>query len=62
MLNEPQEYNSVSGSTRLGQVMPVRDYDFVILYGVDKNTLAKDIAFLALEIAIIILVISIILC
>ena len=57
--SEPQEYNSVSGSTRLGQVMPVRDYDFVILYGVDKNTLAKDIAFLALEIAIIILVISI---
>ncbi|WP_242349322.1 methyl-accepting chemotaxis protein [Mucispirillum schaedleri] len=57
--SEPQEYNSVSGSTRLGQVMPVRDYDFVTLYGVDKNTLAKDIAFLALKIAIIILVISI---
>lgn len=60
VFSEPKEYNNVSGSTRLGQVMPVRDYDFVILYGVDKNTLAKDIAFLALEIAVIILVISII--
>ncbi len=39
--------------------MPVKDYDFVVLYGVDKNTLAKDIALLAIEIAIIILVISI---
>ncbi len=59
VFSEPLEYTSISGSTRLGQVMPVKDYDFVVLYGVDKNTLAKDIALLAIEIAIIILVISI---
>ncbi len=59
VFSEPLEYTSISGSTRLGQVMPVKDYDFVVLYGIDKNTLAKDIALLAIEIAIIILVISI---
>ena len=57
---EPREYGSIDGSIRIGQVIPVKDYDFVVLYGMDKNRLGKDIALLAIKIAIIILIISII--
>ena len=57
---EPREYDSIDGSIRIGQVIPVKDYDFVVLYGMDKNRLGKDIALLAIKIAIIILIISMI--
>ncbi len=58
--DEPREYNNVSGVLRMGQVVPVKDYDFVVLYGFDENRLVKDITWVALKIAIIILIISII--
>ena len=57
---EPREYDSITGSIRLGQVIPVKDYDFVVLYGVDEDLLGKDISLLAVRIAVIILIISVI--
>ena len=57
---EPREYDSIDGSIRIGQVIPVKDYDFVVLYGMDKNRLGNDIALLALKIAVIIFIISVV--
>ena len=58
--NEPCAYDSIDGSVRLGQAVAVKDYNYIILYGMDKNRLGNDIALLALKIAVIIFIISVV--
>ena len=57
--NEPIIYRNYKGKERLGQIVIMRDYDYSVLYGVDRQTLVKHIASMSAGISIIILCISI---
>ena len=57
---EPIVYSVRNGSERIGQVVPVQAYDYVVLYGVDRNKLVHDITWMSAGITFVILVISLI--
>ena len=58
--NEPVEYKDNKGNDRIGQVIPVTGYDFVVSYGLDKEKVVRTISSLSVSIAAIIVLIAVV--